>query len=275
MKVIFVLLFIILSSSVFAAQKAQIVGEDFEVYVDADFDSDPIAEVREGEVYMVSDKNYGPFYRIKLKSGKVGYIVDYALNIQGKGQLKPKDLDELELIELKKEAGNSNEEDIAAEEAQDDATLLGRNRGGPAFQFINYREDTMGADRVSDLIAWGYKSVGIFSWSAMGTWQVPKYYSDLPGYKAQGVLLWGDVGFSNTVGQFTNAEIRVGGAVMSRISLIKVTTPTRNYELQDMTLGADVELAVTFKNKKWSPDLYVKYYFDKSRYAAVGFAVLF
>ena len=275
MKVIFVLLFIILSSSVFAAQKAQIVGEDFEVYVDADFDSDPIAEVREGEVYMVSDKNYGPFYRIKLKSGKVGYIVDYALNIQGKGQLKPKDLDELELIELKKEAGNSNEEDIAAEEAQDDATLLGRNRGGAAFQFINYREDTMGAERVSDLIALGYKSVGIFSWSAMGTWQVPKYYSDLPGYKAQGVLLWGDVGFSNTVGQFTNAEIRVGGAVMSRISLIKVTTPTRNYELQDMTLGADVELAVTFKNKKWSPDLYVKYYFDKSRYAAVGFAVLF
>ncbi len=263
------------SFSAFAAQKAKIVGEDFEVYAEADFDSDQIDEVHVGEVYMVSDKTYGPFYRIKLKSGKVGYIVDYALNIQGKGPIKPKDLDELELIELKKEAGNSNEEDAAAEEAQDDATLLGRNRGGPVLQFTNYREDTMGAERVSDLIAVGYKSVGLFSWSAMGTWQVPKYYSDLPGSKAQGFLLWGDVGFSNTVGQFTNAEIRVGGAVMSRFSLLKVTTPTRNYELQDMILGADVELAVTFKNKKWSPDLYIKYYFDKSRYAAVGFAVLF
>ncbi len=275
MKIIFVLLFIVLSSSVFAAQKAKIVGEDFEVYAEADFDSDQIDEVHEGEVYMVSDKNYGPFYRIKLKSGKVGYVVDYALNIQGKGQVKPKDLDELEMIELKKDSGGSTEEDAAAEEAQEDAALLGRNRGGPALQFINYREDTMGAERVSDLIALGYKSVGLFSWSVVGTWQVPKNYNELPGYKAEGFLLWGDVGFSNTVGQFTNAEIRVGGAVMSRVSLIKVTTPTRNYDLQDMTLGADVELAVTFKNKKWSPDLFLKYYFDKSRYAAVGFAVLF
>lgn len=266
----------ITSSTVLAAQKAKIVGEVFEIYSEADFDSEPIDEVHPGEVYMVSDKNYGPFYRIKLKSGKIGYIVDYALNIEGKGQLKPKDLDELELIELKRDTSNpKDEEDAVAEEANEDASLLGRNRGGPTLQLINYREDTMGSEQVSDLVALGYKSVGIFSWSALGTWQAPKYYSDLPGSKAQGFILWGDVGFSNTVGQFTSTEIRVGGAIMSRMSVLKVTTPTKNYDLQDMTLGADLELAVTFKYKRWSPDIYVKYYFDKTRYAALGFAVLF
>lgn len=275
MKVIFVLLFTILTSTVWGAQKAKIVGEDFEVYAEADFDSDQIDEVHEGEVYMVSDKAFGPFYRIKLKSGKVGYIVDYALNIEGKGQLKPKDLDELELIELKKENGYSKDEDVASEEANEDSSLLGRNRGGPVLQFINYREDTMGGEKVSDLIALGYKSVGIFSWSAMGTWQVPKYYSDLPSSSASGFLFWGDIGFSNTVGQFNNTDIRIGAAIMSRASVIKVTTPTRSYDLQDMTLGADLELAVTPKFKKWSPDIFIKYYFDKTRYASVGFAVLF
>lgn len=275
MKAIFVLLFIIFSSTVWASQKAKIVGEDFEVYADADFDSDQIGEVHPGEVYLVSDKNYGPFYRIKLKSGKIGYVVDYALNIEGKGQLKPKDLDELELIELKKEIGNSKEEDVAAEEANDDSSMLGRSRGGPTLQFVNYRENTMGSEQVSDLLAVGYKSVGLFTWSALGTWQVPKYYSDLPGYSARGFLLWGDVGFSNTIGQFSNADIRVAGGIMSRASVITVKTPTRSYDLQDMTLGADLELAVSFKLKKWSPDVYIKYYFDKTRYAAVGFAVLF
>jgi hypothetical protein len=274
-KVIFVLLFIVFSSSVWGAQKAKIAGGDFEIYADADFDSDQIDEVREGEVFFVSDKAYGAFYRIKLKSGKVGYIVDYALNIEGKGQLKPKDLDELELIELKKEKGYSQDDDVAGAEANEDSSLLGRNRGGPVIQFINYREDTMGGEKVSDLMAIGYKSVGLFTWSALGTWQVPKYYSDLPGHSASGFLLWGDIGFSNTVGQFNNTDIRIGGGIMSRASVIKVTTPTRSYDLQDMTLGADIELAITPKFKKWSPDLFIKYYFDKTRYASVGFAVLF
>ena len=64
----------------FAAQKAKIIGDFVEVYVASDFDSEQIDEVYKGETYQVSDKNYGPFYRIKLKNGKIGYIVDYELN---------------------------------------------------------------------------------------------------------------------------------------------------------------------------------------------------
>ena len=266
-----------MSLSVWAAKKAKIVGDDFEVYMSGDFDSEVIDTVHEGEVYQVSDKPYGPFYRIKLKSGQIGYIVDYALDIEGRGPLKPKDLDEVELSDLKKEIDQnrdkSSQDQIDRE--QEEASLFSRNLSGPVALFYNYHENTMGSEQIGDLWALGYKSVGLLSWSVAGSWQVPKYYTDPAGYSAHGVQLWADLGISNTVGQSGPTSFRVGANAMTHISIIQLETPARRYDMHDITIGGNLEFAVTVKIKRVAPDISLKYYFDKSQYAAVGFGLLF
>jgi hypothetical protein len=259
--------------SAHAVKKAKIIGEYVEVYAEADFDSEVIDEVYQNEVYQVSDKNIGPFYKIKLKSGKIGYIVDYQLNIEGRGPLKPQDLDELEFLEQKKvlEMGRKSGTIPDAEEE----SVFGKPIAGPVLQFTNFHEKTMGAEQVDDLVAIGYKSVAVFAWSTLVTFTTPKYYTKPAGNSAKGLKLWADFGFSNTVAQLPTSDIRFAGTLFTQMSSIQVQTTTSNYDLQDITIGLAAEMAWTKKFDGFSTDIFLKYYFDKSNYAGLGFALLF
>lgn len=273
MKYLLTLSLFLLAFNVYAAKKAKIVGEYVEVYSEADFDSEIIDEVYQNEVYQVSDKNVGPFYKIKLKSGKIGYVVDYQLNIEGRGVMKPQDLDDLEFLEQKKmlELGRKDGSFPDAEEE----SVFGKPIGGPVLQFVNLHEKTMGAEQVDDLVAIGYKSVAVFSWSTLVSFTAPKYYSKPAGNSAKGVNLWADFGFSNTVAQMPTSDIRFAGTLFTHMSSIQVQTTTSNYDLQDITIGLAAEMAWTKKFDGFSTDVFLKYYFDKSNYAGLGFALLF
>lgn len=275
MKAAFSLFFILfISVWASAAQKAKIIGDVVEIYSEADFDSEIFDEVYKDEVYQISQRKYGEaFYRIRLKSGKIGYIVDYQLNIEGKGPLRPRDLDELELEAAKEQLAKAEKE--PTQEKEESPEMFGKSLGGPSFWLVNYHEETMGREQIDDLMALGYRSVGLMSWSVMGAWQAPDYYSAQAGYSAEGFMLWGDFGISNAIGQFSNTDIRVGAALFTHISSITVETPARRYSLQDMTLGLNLELGVAVKWNKWASDLSMKYFFDKSNYAAVGLSFLF
>ena len=265
----FILLLAITSHAV---QDAKIVGDAVEIYSEADFDSPVIDEVYKDESYKISSKIYGPFYRIKLKSGKVGYIVDYELNINGKGPFVEKDLDEMELKgAMEAQPPPLNDEQAEAE----DQEVFGKNYSGFVLQLYNYHEDTMGSVQVDELVAIGYKSIKTLSWSVVGTTQIPKYYTDPPGNSAKGLKLWADVGFSNEIGQFTSAALRFSGNIFTHISVIQLNTPARNYDLQDITAGINLEVGLIKKFHSFATDLSIKYYFDKSNYAAVGVGVLF
>jgi hypothetical protein len=259
--------------NVHAAKKAKIVGEYVEVYSEADFDSEIIDEVYQNEVYQVSDKNVGPFYKIKLKSGKIGYVVDYQLNIEGRGIMKPQDLDDLEFLEQKKML-ELNRKDGSIPDTEEES-VFGKPIAGPVLQFTNFHEKTMGAEQVDDLVAIGYKSVAVFSWSTLVSFTAPKYYSKPAGNTAKGINLWADFGFSNSVAQMPTSDIRFAGTLFTRMSSIQLQTPTSNYDLQDITIGIAAEMAWTKKFRGFSTDVFLKYYFDKSNYAGLGFALLF
>lgn len=255
---------------VFASQKAKIVSPDVEIYSKADFDSEVFATVSQGETYMVSDKNYGPFYRIKLKSGKVGYIVDYELDIEGKGPFKEKDLDDVlaaEAIKFAQETPEGQDE----EEIQ----MFGRLYSGPTLQLINFNEETLGSGQTDNLLAVGYKNISLTSWSILGAFKVPKYYTEKTGGSASGFKLWGDFGFSNPVVSMGRSEIRFAGSLFSHFSFIQVETPLRKYDLHDITVGLALEFGWIYRFKKNAVDVAVKYYFDKSNYAGLGVSLLF
>lgn len=264
--VAFILFFV--STWVFASQKAKIVSPDVEIYSKADFDSEVFATVSQGETYMVSDKNYGPFYRIKLKSGKVGYIVDYELDIEGKGPFVEKDLDEVLAAEAMKFAQETSEDE---EEIQ----LFGRSGAGPTLQLINFNEETLGAGQTDNLLAVGYKNLSLTSWSLLGAFKAPKYYAEKTGGSASGFKLWGDFGFSNPVVNLGRSEIRFAGSLFGHFSFIQVETTLRKYDLHDISVGLALEFGWLYRFRKNAVDVAVKYYFDKSNYAGLGVSFLF
>lgn len=272
MKTLLVLCIFFVIKPASAAQKAKIVSPEVEVYADFDFDSDIISLVREGESYQISDKTYGPFYRIKLKNGKVGYIVDYELDIEGKGRFKSKDLDDIMLEEAAKLAKDTKG---TPDENDEEAELFGRPYSGLALQMINYRENTLGADQIDDLLAVGYKNISLISWSILGAFKVPKYYADKTGGTAKGLKFWADFGFSNPIVNIGRSDVRFGASLFTHISLIQLETPQRKYDLHDITVGLALEFGWLYKFKKSALDFSVKYYFDKTNYAGFGLAYLF
>jgi hypothetical protein len=264
------LLFFLSPMLAHAIQNAKIMGDVVEVYQSDDFDSEIIDEVHKGEVYKISSKLYGPFYRIKLKSGKIGYIVDYELDIEGKGPFKEKDLDEMtlqEAIDAKAPALNPADE---AEEQE----VFGKALSGPMLLVYNYHENTMGGDQVDELAAIGYRYIRTFTWSVAASFQLPKYYSS-GGRSGQALQVWGDFGFSNDITQMKTAALRFSGNAFVHLSHIKLDTPNDSYQMDDATAGINAELGYLKSFQNFAVDISAKYYFDKSNYAALILAVLF
>jgi hypothetical protein len=266
-----ILILILISPLALAVQKAKIFNEQSEIYSEPDFDAEVMDEVYKDEVYFISSKTYGPFYRIKLKNGKIGYIPDTEVDIEGKGRIQPKDLDN-EIFESEKKFSEmyGDQNDEATEEG-----LFGRTRAGPTLQLINFHENTLGSDQIDNLLAYGYKSVSDIAWSVLGTFSVPKYYEEKTGHTARGVKLWADVGFSSPITNIGPSEIRYSATIFTHISAINLTTPTRKYDLQDITLGLALEVGWMIKIERRAIDLAIKYYFDKSSYAGFGLSYLF
>lgn len=273
MKTLLLLTIFLTTQPLIAAQKAKVMGSEVEIYSDADFDSQVMTWVRKGETYQISNKTYGPFYRIKLKNGKVGYIVDYELDIEGKGPFKQKDLDEVMMQEAlalakKNPAATENDDD---EETQ----LFGRLYSGPTLQLVNYHEDTLGGIQTDNLPAVGFKNVSLVAWSLLASFKAPAYYAEKRGGTAKGIKLWGDFGFSNPIGSFGRSELRFAATLFAHISVIQLDTPLRKYDLHDLSAGIAAEFGWLYQFKKSAVDFYMKYYFDKTNYAGLGLSYLF
>lgn len=261
----------------FAAQKAKIAGDEVEIFSDANFDSEIIDVVREGEVYQISNKPVGPFYRIKLKSGKIGYVADHELAIPGKGAAKPKNFDDV-LNEDLPDVKTENKNKISDEKEEDEEGIeegLEAEYSGLTLQLINYHEDTMGAVQVDDLTAIGYKKIADVSWEVMAAFKTPKYYTDKINGTVSGVNLWADYGITNRIDANGFSTPRYGAGLFVHASSIKVTTAQKTYDMQDLTVGLVLEGGFLFKVKKMAVDLSVKYFFDKNSYGGFGLSTLF
>ena len=259
-----------------AAQKAIINVPEADIYEDNDFDSEVVDMVRQGETYVISNKTYGAFYKIKLKSGKMGYIPDHEVIVNGKSfEAKPfKDGTEnlteaqkkLLLARPKKEEQNTEAQSVVTKP----------NHQGVSVQVINFHEETLGTLQVDNLYALGYKNrTSALTWEVFGSFQAPKYYAEKTKGTAQGFHLWALGGVATPLAINARSHLYYAGSFMAHAARIKVDTPAKSYDLQDLTVGFVLEGGCLIQFKAHAFELSVKYYFDRNNYGSLGLSLLF
>lgn len=181
------------------SQKAMVVNDGALVYVNPDFDSELLTELKAGTVYDVSLKTKGPFYKIRVRPKVTGWIADTDVKVgkfnasavakqspqDSKNAVKPgspagaaaararaqsrgKDLAKNKENAKDKDKNKEKENNVETE-ASKRTTFLERRKKrpfdetrfrGPTLSSINYIEDTMGAQRTQSLPFFGLKVEG-------------------------------------------------------------------------------------------------------------------
>lgn len=279
MKILLFIGVMLVTGLSWSAQKAKILNPAVDVYSDADFDSDIVETVKGGETYLISNKVYGPFFRIKLKSGKIGYIPDTEVDIEGKGPVSPRsnenEVDESDdpfLQDMQFSPKNDKRKHKKMDEEEDQEE--DENLHGVTLQLVNYHEDTLGAVQVDDLPAIGYKRLSDFAaWEIIASFKAPKYYKDKLDASVRAVNVWANFGLSNEAPLLPAWSARYGGGLMAHGSFVNVDAPQKSYDMQDLTVGAYLEGAFLLRVSSLRYDLSAKYIFDKQSYGALGFTV--
>lgn len=281
-SLIFLLSFFVIQSAL-AQYKARVLNPDTDVYGAADFDSTVIGTIDPDQSFLVSKKPYGPFYKIKLKDGTIGYIPDTDLNIEGLGTVKEVPFRGDETLPKNKKSKNFVD---AEEQAEDDTENPNINYKGVSFYLINFREDTMGAKQVSDLPAYGFRfqpMEGNFqsglAYDVMVATKPPDYYKEKTGANTSGGVIWGSAGISNVSALNSNTSLRYGAGPFLRYSYFTISDapsrPQSSYNLQDLTAGLDFQFGVMLHSRYVTLDLGIRYFWDKESYGGFGAAFLF
>ncbi len=268
-----IFLIFFLSDFVFAAQKGTVNVPEADVYINENFDSDIIENVKYGETYQISDKVYGQFYKIKLKSGKIGFIPDHELNVNGKSfEEKPyKETFEGNKPDPKKSTSKKK----SSADFPDDQAFKTQLKG-ITLQLINFHEDTLGTLQVDNLYAIGFKSMDFTSiWEVFGSFKPPKYYAEKTKGRTEGFHIWGSRGFNAVIPVSDLSYLRYGGSFLLHLAHTKVETNFKSYDLQDVTAGVALEGGYVLQFKKVAFEVTAKYIFDRNNYGGLGLSLLF
>ena len=270
-----------LSLSSFAIRTGSLSVTDADVYKASNFDSDILTNISQGENFAVSDRVFDGFYKVKLKSGIIGYIPDHEVAINGQVfEEKPYIDEELEQQRLakKKKLKNSKaappKPDDEKDEEKDDESF-DANLKGLSVQIVNLHEDTLGSVQVDDLVAYGYKGLSDVSYEIFAAFKAPRYYSEKTFGSAKGFHVWGSYGINNLLPLSGSTALRYGASVMTHFSEIKVDTSIKSYDLQDLSAGLILEGGMLLRFKKAAVDFSIKYFFDRNNYASFGLSLLF
>lgn len=287
---ILVLLFASLTASAQTVQKGTVTGEDAEVYKDADFDSAIIAGVKRGEVYDISVGKKGPFYKIRLKPGTTGWISDD--NIRpgvGRVHKKPE-----KTVKKKKGLFSDPVKDVPEHDELSKNRSIERKRfRGAVLEFMNYKEDTMGAVyEQSNLLLYGFKVSGnntVIDGEIYVDSEIlfhngaPNYYSTATGNGAGGFMIFANMLFQTDIPQGREDMFFYGFGPAFKFThfeagLSNDPTPgkSRSYSLDDMTLGAvfDAGYAHTI-GTDYALRFDARYYWESTRYFSFGMAFQF
>jgi len=260
-----------LVASAQSSQKATVVEDGALVYKDADFDSPVISHLREGMIFDISKTQRGPFYKIRLMPGLVGWVADTSVKPNSPLKKTPKEKDQAE--ERKKD------------ELLSKNFLISRFRGGE-LEWINYAEQTMGKQRSAGMIFYGLKFSGIDTavsgavyadTNFMFHWGAPGYYNQATGEGASGFLAMADLMLETAQPINPRMLYFYGLGPMARYSRYSLALPagtsSTSYTAEDLTLGVDFNLGLAVRWKAWALRTEAKYYWEKNRYYGLGLAV--
>ncbi len=267
-------------------RKAQAVRPDVEIYSAASFDAKIIHYIKPGDYYYISNKTFGPFYKIKVSDKILGYVADTELDIQGIGTIKEKPfIDDPEVIgKNKKNKKEKDPENFDEEEESEEESNFKTSYHGLTFHLINYHETTMGGSQVADLYGVGYRYIPFLSdysasiaWDVTAAYGAPAYYTDKLDADTKGLTLWSGVQVVNISIVDNNKTLRygIGGFLKYANYNIKTATTHKTYSLQELTCGVSLEGGFIFHFNLVSLDLGLRYYWERESYGGLSLGLLF
>lgn len=252
------------------SQQGTVVNDESIVYRDPDFDAPVLGNLKSGSVVTISKGKKGPFYKVRLKPGKMGWIAD--------SDVRPG------IISSKEQEKFVREEE---EKKKPQKPFFASRYRGPTFEYLMYNEDSTGAGRTDGLLFYGLKFSGfntIFSGEIFTDANIifhsgaPKYYEDLTKRSAEGFIVIANFLFQTVIPQNTWFFYYYGlGPTVkySHFDLTLANTPTdKPYSADDLTVGAVINWGLAFRfGDKLSLHTEVKYYWEKSQYLGGGISL--
>lgn len=252
------------------SQQGTIINEGSLVYQNDDFDAPVIGTLKRGAVYTISAGKKGPFYKIRLKPGTVGWIADtdvkvgvHKVTTPTKKKLKP--LADAEKPESKVKP------------------FYATRYRGISYDSIYYTEETVGGKQAEYVPFFGVKFYGydtlfegeiytesniLFSPSA------PKYYEEMTGRSTGGFIFLANFLFQTVTPRGKNAMTHYGFGPMLKYSQFNLEVPdgsrTLNYSAVDMTVGAVFNFGLGFRLHRVGLRLDATYYWEKTQYYGFG-----
>lgn len=269
-------------------RRAQAVRPQVEIYNDKSFDAGIVAKISPGKFYYISNKTYGPFYKIKINEKIVGYVADTEIEIEGLGRLEEKPfVDDFEnhsksKIKKNKKARPTDEEEAETDEGDEDESVFHTHYHGLILNLVNYHEKTMDQTQVADLYAVGYRYIPFLSdYSASISWDVniaygvPKYYKDKLGVNDKGLTAWGGAQLLNISIVDRNKTLRYGIGPFLKYANYNLSTASKSYSLQELTAGLLIEGGFIFHFNLVSFDIGLRYYWERESYGGMSLGFLF
>jgi len=278
------LILIFCGLQVFAqSQKAQVINDGALVYKDADFDAEQIGQLKAGQIYDVSIKQKGPFYKIRIKPGVTGWIADNDIRL---GSKNAKQANGKKAAPSAKGAGanaKADKEEAPPPEKKKLKPFYFTRFRGPTFSYLTYAENTMGALRTQNMPFFGVKINGpntMFAGDLRTDAEflfhtgAPEYYGKLTGFPASGWVFLADFIFETALPQSKWHMLTFGFGPMFKYSHYDVTLlesgKDTSYSLDDMTLGAVFDGGLAFRIGSYALRFNAKYYWEKTKYWGFG-----
>lgn len=282
---IVVLTFSILSTFAATAvqfRRAQATRPEVEIYRAASFDAEVIHHIQPGKFYYISNKNYGPFFKIKVNDKIIGYVADTEIDIEGVGRIEEKPFIDDPDEPSPKSKKNKKVETEEPEEEDEDGSVFKSHYHGIAISLINYHEKTMDQLQVGDLYALGYRYIPFLSdysssisWDVNVAWGLPSYYAEKLKVSGQGITAWGGAQILNISIVDTNKTLRYGIGPFLKYANYNIKTIVKDYSLQELNFGILLEGGFIYHTRWISLDFGLRYYWERESYGGLSLGFLF
>lgn len=262
------------------SQKGTVLSEEAFVYQNADFDAPVIASVHRGENYDISIGRKGPFYKIRLKPGSLGWIADNDI-VPGANRVPERKVNPNAPKMKKKKAP------AAQTPKKKSKPFVIEDYRGPALEYLPFREETLGGDRKENLLFYGFKWAGpnlivdgdtVTDATVLFHYGAPRYYKDATGNDASGWIVLANFLLQSNQSQGRDVMTFYGFGPAFRYShfnvALKASGQNTNYAADDMTLGAVFDAGIALRRDNYALRADAKYYWEKNTYLGFGVAFL-
>lgn len=270
-KLFVVILWSLLPTQAWAqAQRATVVTDGALIYQEADFDAPVIQTLKRGGVFNISTGKRGPFHKIRLKPGTVGWIADTDVRM---GVVKLAAPPSEKKVSEKSEDKNKRKKPFFATRYR-----------GPSVDYIYFTEDTLGKERSDSLLFYGMKFAGFNTvmdgeiyteGNILFHVGAPGYYSDVTKRGADGFVFITNFLFQTVLPQSKTHLFYYGFGPMFKYSHYTLEVPQNassslSYSADEMHLGAVINLGLAFRLGPTSLRADAKYYWEKTKYYGLG-----